>query len=169
MRDRLDQVSDWEDGRLLSLTARITVGPGEITVAIDPSGLGVALKIDADALEAGALRIASPFQLRKRGVESRLLLADTPSGSDEVLIRNIALAHQWFEQIKAGQTFSELATTSGVSKSRIQHLIDLAFLARDLLRDVLDGKQPLGFTSEWCVRHSLPSDWADQRKLLATL
>lgn len=59
--------------------------------------------------------------------------------------------------------------SSGVSKSRIQRMIGLAFLAPDLLRDVMEGRQPVGFTSEWCVRHSLPSDWSDLRKLLATL
>ncbi len=48
-------------------------------------------------------------------------------------------------------------------------MIDLAFLAPDIIRDVLEGRQPLGFTSDWCLRHCLPSDWADQRRLLATL
>ena len=56
-------------------------------------------------------------------------------------------------------------TTNG----RIHKLIDLAFLAPDIIRDVLDGKQPLGFTSDWCVRHTLPGDWQDQRALIATL
>lgn len=48
-------------------------------------------------------------------------------------------------------------------------MIDLAFLAPDIIRDVLDGKQPVGFTSEWLLRHDLPSDWQDQRALIATL
>lgn len=48
-------------------------------------------------------------------------------------------------------------------------MIDLAFLAPDIVRDVIDGKQPLGFTSEWCKTHVLPSDWGDQRALIATL
>ena len=48
-------------------------------------------------------------------------------------------------------------------------MIDLAFLAPDIVRDVIDGKQPLGFTSEWCLRNDLPSDWQEQRALLASL
>ncbi|WP_430450196.1 hypothetical protein [Rhodophyticola sp.] len=48
-------------------------------------------------------------------------------------------------------------------------LINLAFLAPDIIRDVLDGKQPLGFASDWCVRHTLPVNWQDQRALIATL
>jgi hypothetical protein len=52
---------------------------------------------------------------------------------------------------------------------RIQQMIDLAFLAPDIVRDVLDGKQPIGFTSDWFKQHGLPSDWKSQRQLLATL
>lgn len=48
-------------------------------------------------------------------------------------------------------------------------MIGLAFLAPDIIRDVLDGKQPLGFTSHWAKTHSIPSNWVDQRKLLKTL
>jgi hypothetical protein len=57
----------------------------------------------------------------------------------------------------------------GGSKRRIQHIIGLAFLAPDIVRDVVDGRQPMGFTSDWCKRRGLPSDWAEQRVLLATL
>ncbi|MEZ5913775.1 MAG: hypothetical protein R3D84_17415 [Paracoccaceae bacterium] len=48
-------------------------------------------------------------------------------------------------------------------------MIDLVFLAPDLICDVLGGKQPLGFTSDWCMRHQLPSDWSEQRTLPASL
>jgi site-specific DNA recombinase len=47
--------------------------------------------------------------------------------------------------------------------------LDLAFLAPDIIRDVSQGKQPFGFTSGWCSRHDLPSDWQAQRDLIATL
>jgi hypothetical protein len=102
-------------------------------------------------------------------VETRIILADAPAGIDETLIRNIAKAHAWFEQIKAGKTFSEIARTDATSKRRIQQMIDLAFLAPDIVRDVIEGKQPLGFTSDWCLRHFLPCDWNEQRKLIAAL
>ncbi|MBT8474892.1 MAG: recombinase family protein, partial [Alphaproteobacteria bacterium] len=75
----------------------------------------------------------------------------------------------WFERIKAGETFTEIAKAEGSSKRRIQQMIDLAFLAPNIVRDVIDGKQPLGFTSDWCKTHELPSDWSDQRTLVATL
>lgn len=55
------------------------------------------------------------------------------------------------------------------SKRRVQQMIDLAFLAPDIVRDALDGSQPLGLTSDWLLRHDLPANWKEQRALVATL
>ena len=84
-------------------------------------------------------------------------------------MRNIALAHAWFERLKGGTTVAEIAEEAGTSKRRVQQIIELAFLAPDIVADVLEGRQPLGLTSDWCLRHTLPSDWAKQRALLAAL
>ena len=127
------------------------------------------LAIEMDALNEHSLTITTNFQLRKRGVETKLILADVPTGQDDKLIRNIASAHAWFKQIKSGATFDQIADAEQTSKRRVQQIIELAFLAPDIIRDVLEGKQPVGFTSDWCVRHSIPSDWNAQRDLLQSL
>ncbi len=64
------------------------------------------------------------------------MLADAPVGRDDILIRNIAHAYHWFDQIRAGRSFDAIAKTDGISKRRIQQMIDLAFLAPDIVRDV---------------------------------
>jgi site-specific DNA recombinase len=154
---------------LLALVARVDIAPGSMTLKMDAVILAERIAIDAECINADALTSRHPFQLRKRGVETRIVMADTPAGQDETLIRNIARAHAWFERIKAGATFAEIAETEGTSKRRVQQMIDLAFLAPDIVRDVLDGRQPAGFTSDWCKTHELPSDWSEQRALVATL
>jgi len=55
------------------------------------------------------------------------------------------------------------------SKRHIQQMINLAFLAPDIVRDVLEGTQPFGFTSDWCKHHSLPVSWTEQPTLIAAL
>ncbi|KQI70620.1 hypothetical protein AN191_17215 [Loktanella sp. 5RATIMAR09] len=92
-----------------------------------------------------------------------------PTGQDETFIRNIAKAHHWLRQLTSGNAFDGIAVGEGTSKRRVHQMMDLAFLAPDILRDVLDGKQPTGFTSDWCKGHSLPSDWNMQRRLIASL
>ncbi|AZQ68702.1 recombinase family protein [Silicimonas algicola] len=161
--------ADPDRSGMLALVERIDIAPGLMILKLDADSVAAQLAMDATQIDAAALSRSHPFQLRKRGVETRIVLADTPTGQDETLARNIARAIEWLERIKAGETFGEIADAEGTHKSRVQQIIRLAFLAPDIVRDVLDGRQPLGFTSEWSLRNELPSDWQEQRALLATL
>ena len=153
----------------LDLVERIDLRPGDISISLKGETLGTLLEQNLEDLPQEHLMITMPFQLRKRGVETKLIFADAPGDRDEALIKNIATAHNWFEQIKAGKSFGQLASDERTSTRRIHQMIELALLAPDLIRDILEGNQPIGFTSDWCLRHSIPSDWSEQRALLATL
>lgn len=48
-------------------------------------------------------------------------------------------------------------------------MIGPALLAPDIIRDVLDGAQSVGFTSYCYKGTALPSDWDGQRQVLASL
>ena len=169
-RDKVQRISaDKEARTLLQFVERIDLIPGAMTVTLDAAQISALVGCAQTGLEPKALMITTPFQLRKRGVETKLIFADTPGQRDETLINNIAKAHHWFEQIKSGKTFSQIAADDQTSKRRIQQMINLAFLAPDIIRDVLHGMQPLGFTSDWCLRHAIPTNWDKQRALIATL
>jgi len=159
-----DRVTSW-----LELIKRIDLKAGELSIGLDQKKISAFFLRDSDHEIQDPLSIKAPFQIRKRGVETKLIFADAPSTRDETLIKNIAKAHHWFEQIKAGKTFSQIAASDQTSKRRIQQMIELAFLAPDIIRDVLEGTQPLGLTSDWCKHHSLPVSWTEQRTLIATL
>ncbi|MEL7202849.1 MAG: recombinase family protein [Pseudomonadota bacterium] len=164
-----DLCSKGDGATLLGIVERIDLSPGRLTLQLSPNALAVTAQCEPGVINEGSLTRTCPFQLRKRGVETRIILAEAPAEIDETLIRNITRAHNWFEVIKSGKTFSEIAVAEGTHKSRVQQMIGLAFLAPDIIRDVLEGKQPVGFTSDWCKSNTLPSDWAEQRELLATL
>ncbi|MGB3316870.1 MAG: hypothetical protein WBB85_20975, partial [Albidovulum sp.] len=170
LRSTLDVlIGDADRADLLNLVGRIDIAPGHLMLELDAAALAGHLAIDAGRLTPEALTRSVPFQLRKRGVETKLVLADAPAGRDDILIRNIARARDWFNEIKAGRSFEEIAETEGTSRRRVQQMIDLAFLAPDIIRDVLDGKQPIGFSSDWCKTHALPSSWDEQRRMVAAL
>jgi site-specific DNA recombinase len=154
---------------VLDLVHTIKIKAGELQIALGGGSVSHLLSVKVGRLESAALTITSPFQIRKRGVETKLVLGDGNPDLDETLIQNAAKAHQWFERIKAGQTLSDVAKASGTSSRRIQQIIELAFLAPDVTKMILDGNQPLGFTSEWVKQHSLPSNWQEQRAIIATL
>jgi hypothetical protein len=159
-----DEIKSW-----LKLVGRVDLKAGELTILLDETKVAKTLGCDRELMSPNELTFQAQFQLRKRGVETKLIFADAPSCRDETLIHNIAKAHLWFEQIKSGKTFAQIAAEDTTSKRRIQQMIDLAFLAPDIIRDVMDGTQPFGFTSDWCLRHTIPTSWPEQRKLIATL
>ena len=122
-----------------------------------------------EQINSEALLIKSEFQHRKRGVESKIILAGQANPRDEVLWANITRAHRYFEMILSGMTYSEIAQAECTSKDRIQKLADLALLAPDIVRDILQGYQPIGLTSEWLIRHAIPANWQEQRDLISKL
>ena len=145
------------------------LGPGQLGISINTEKLGALLEYGLEDIPQDQLSITAPFQLRKRGVETKLVFADTPRDRDDTLIQNIAKAHDWYQQVKAGKTLSDVARANNTSSRRIQQMIELAFLAPDITNMILQGNQPLGLTSEWCKQHPLPGDWQEQRALIATL
>ena len=153
----------------LDLIEQIELRSGQLSITLNAEKLGALLEQGLEDFEEDDLTITTPFQLRKRGVETKLIFTDAPGDRDEILIKNIAKAYDWYQQIKAGRTLSEIATASDTSNHRVQQLIELAFLAPNLLKDILAGQQPSGFTTHWFRRHGLPINWQNQRDLLATL
>ena len=74
-----------------------------------------------------------------------------------------------FDLIRSGKTYAEIAEAEGASKRRVQQLIELAFLAPDIVRDVWDGGQPVGLTSHWLKSHAFSPVWTAQQDLFRVL
>ena len=122
-----------------------------------------------ERIREDALRILAPFRLRRRGVETKLVLGNSSKSVDHTLLRNIANALSWLDQIKAGKTYEQIATEDAIPKARVHKAIRYAFLAPDIVRTIVDARQPVGLTSSYLLHHPLPDDWEKQRALIATL
>jgi len=152
-----------------SLIADVRIRAGSMKIRLDRDRLSKQLDVPrADIFEEG-LVFGKPFQLRKRGVETKLVLGGIQAEPDQTLIRNIVAAQKWFAAIRQGQTFEQIAEEAGLTKPRILQMMDHAFLAPDIVKQIAAGKQPVGFTSEWLQRNALPIDWDEQRQLIASL
>jgi DNA invertase Pin-like site-specific DNA recombinase len=173
---RLSRLSGTEPGRTadqqrlcLALVERIDIAPGDMRITISGQHLARHLDVDPSPIAEDLLTFRAPFQLRKRGVEARLIIGDQASDIDATLLRNIARAHRYFDLVRSGKTFSEIAETDGVSKRRVQQMIELAFMAPDVIRAVREGRQPVGLTSDWLKRHAFSPVWSEQRAAFAAL
>jgi hypothetical protein len=99
----------------------------------------------------------------------KIIVGDGAAQVDRALLDNVALANHLYRQLKDGQSYQAVAAKAGISKRRVQQIVGLAFLAPDIVRDIANGSQPLGLTSDWCLRHELPAEWKAQRQRIATL
>ncbi len=153
----------------LSTIQRAKIQPGRLEVELDKERLAQLLELPTNQIDGTFLRFDASFQLRRRGVETKLILGGEQRQRDETLFRNIAKGRQVLELVCSGKSYSQIADKLGTSKRNVQHLIEFAFLAPDIIEDVYDGKQPVGFTSEWVKRNKLPSDWDAQCAMIARL
>jgi hypothetical protein len=150
--------------------------PQERADRIDLGTENIAILVDLRDLLPGEARISHtvPMAMRRRGVESRLIIehgrgGSGASGLDLVLIKAIARGRQWFEDLVSGRAGSlvEIAKAEGVTESYVGRLLPLAFLAPDIVESVLAGTQPVHVTTELLTKRvDLPMDWKEQESLL---
>ena len=174
LTDRLDQLvtktaGDIDNHQLLQFVGKAGIKPGTMAIRLSPEVLASALHIKKERIRPDALQFAIPFRIRRKGVEAKFDTGNQAPDVDTVLLRNVAKAHRWFEMLKQGHSFAEIAEQEQLSARRIQQLMDHAFLAPDITRSIIAGKQPAGLTTEYLQRSELPEEWAEQRKLFAML
>lgn len=151
---------------LLTVIERIDIKQGEITLTINRDQLGSHLHINSDLLNEDALIFCSPFQLKKRGVEAKLVIGHAARTIDPVLIRNLMRAHGIFKAIKAGRSVDEIAKDQSTGNQRITELLKLALLSPQITTAILHGEYPTSLTSDRLLKTSLPVCWQEQKQLI---
>jgi site-specific DNA recombinase len=148
-------------------------------VDLDQDGMRLSLKLPLSNAESGARGASShlsikrrvPMQLRRRGVELRLVInggARASCKTDPSLLRAVARAHCWFDDLVSGRSMVEIATRDGVGKQYVSRLIRLAFLAPEMVERIVAGRQPPELTPQALRigRFDISVDWAAQRRAL---
>ena len=123
-------------------------------------------------MSSGNCIIGLPIQLKRRGVEAKLVLASAqgqPSTPDARLLALLADAQRWFDDLTSGRAASvrDLAKRYGRDKGEVSRTLALAFLAPDIVAAILDGRQPVALTPHRLKRLVLPLRWREQRFALA--
>ena len=136
----------------LLATLRARLGPGETA--------------QPDAADTALLRLILPVRMRRRGGRSWILGSTSPgSQRDPVLIKALRAAHAMLGVDHAGLPVLEAAPSSSYPR----RLVRLAFLAPDLQRAILAGRQPPGLTLAQLLRTPIPSLWSEQATLFEAL
>ncbi len=154
----------------------VKVDVDTLTITLDRNDLLGALThgslSESAASEPESIEILVFVQLRRRGVEAKLILmdeADAPRTPDQSLIALLAQARQWMEALRCGTASSvtHLAERHGADRGDVGRILGLAYLAPDIVGAILQGRQPVELTVSRLKRLGrVPPKWVDQRRLL---
>ena len=90
--------------------------------------------------------------------------------ADLTLLRAVARARRWFEEITSGRVPSsaEIARREGLQKGYVARLTRLAFLSPTVVEAAVEGRTPPGLNLQTLMarRLILPPTWRDQERLL---
>jgi DNA invertase Pin-like site-specific DNA recombinase len=111
-----------------------------------------------------------PMRMKRRGIEMRLIINGAgPVRVDQTLLKTIVRAHKWFNDLTTGKVknMAKIASSEGVDKSYVSRVVNLAFLAPDIIESIIAGHQPADFNVEKLTKRTdLPLEWAQQYQLL---
>jgi hypothetical protein len=91
-----------------------------------------------------------------------MLAARSQQHRDPALIKSLRKARAMVGKDAHAMPWIDAAPASPY----LRKMIRLAFLAPDIQRDILAGRQPPGLTLEQLIHMDIPAGWVEQRRLL---
>lgn len=168
------ETADAKRSLLQKLARRIALGQKALTIDLDCRALAEHLLDRALRSDGGAekLSITCPFDIKRRGVEMRIVLGDTLSNSAEPNAALIDVVHRsqlYLHQLTdgSGRSLTEIASLNATTVSEVSRLLPMAFLSPKIVSRIIAGNQPIELTAHRLSRLSgLPLAWTDQAALL---
>jgi hypothetical protein len=115
-----------------------------------------------------------PMTFRPRGGKTVIVLPDGSRGvvrreatTDNTMIKVIARGFRWQRLLYDGTyaTIEDLAAAEKINPSYVSRILRLAYLSPTVVQAILEGSHPAWLTMKDLLR-PLPSDWAEQERLL---
>jgi site-specific DNA recombinase len=159
--------------------ARAALGELIKQVQLTQTGLRVTVTMPVVSVGAGpgdgiALSHFVPMRMRRRGVELRLILhgpADEQRQVYAALLKALARARSWFEEVAAGRASSlaEVARRERLRKRYVARLTKLAFIAPSIAEAVVEGRAPIGVNLQMLMdgRLELAPCWSEQQRVFS--
>ena len=169
--------------RILSLVSRIEIASDGITIGFNPMGTAAALGVEGGAHStaiADAPRLSVSMVLRRRGIETKLILIDNGRPvvePDQTMIRALARARRWMTDLLDGVhgSINDLAHAYGTNAGYVARHLPLACLSPAVVTSILEGRQPVVSEARqsrelttWDLlnRIEIPPDWTEQARRL---
>ena len=163
---------------LHALVKRIDVCLETVDITIRPAALpgiaGSGPAVDKSLATDGPTKVMSvPARLKRTGMETKLLVQGTSGPADRKpdrsLIRLLGQAHRFRSMLMTdcGNSMRNIAGDAGVSSSYFTRVLRLSFLAPEITKTILQGRQPPGLTANRIMQTGrLASSWNEQKAQL---
>jgi site-specific DNA recombinase len=162
---------------LTALIERIDVRANKVDIHLRPTQLGALLDVASkplpNASDDETQILSIPLRLHRCGREIKMRVDGTDpfaaANPNAPLIKLLIRARRLNAALidSGGVPFAALAQRQGVSPSYFTRLVGLSYLAPDITRAILDGRQPPALSTDKLLAHSrLPLAWHDQRNVL---
>ena len=170
------KTSDEKRAVLADVIHRIELEPASLTMQIRRSALARLIS-GSDAISVtndvdDVASIVCPMSLRRRGVETRLVLTNEIARArspDAALLDLVARAQRYLDDLTSGRcaTLTEVAAANHTPLSEVSRILPLTFLSPKIVEAIVAGRQPTELTAQRLSRLSdLSASWTDQAVLL---
>ena len=165
LNDAKDRLAALDIKGTLDLITRVDLIETKASIQLDVEKVAALIKTEISKLDLELLRIEEPVTLRKRTNGTKLTWVGYKGEPNHALIRAIVTAQAWVEEIKAGQSVSDIMQAHNIPEGMIWKRIRLAFLSPEVLKAIAQGKTNRDLTIKMHTQHDLPLDWSEQQAL----
>ena len=122
------------------------------------------------SLDGRILTIQVPMTFKTRGGRKLVISPDgVPSWAkprtriDNTMVKALARAFRWRRLLETGvyNTVEEIAAVEKINTSYVSRVLRLTLLAPDIIKTILDGRQPDGLTLAKLIK-PFPVEWKEQ-------
>ena len=159
-----------------NIVERVTLAANRIEIWLNRAKIAAALEAGGGSQrpDIDPIILSIEAKLRRAGKGKRLVIANGAEAEVNAgLVELIKDAFTIRIQLLSGSDDSIEAMSGrlGMNKCRLTSLIRLSYLAPDIVRALLEGRQPIELTPTRLLRLSkdLPHDWSEQRHVFPRL
>jgi site-specific DNA recombinase len=147
------------------IIASVRLEMDQVGIGLNVAALAEHLQINVDKLAPEIAVIQRPWQIKRRGVETKIMIGDEVAPPDATLIKRLHQAHAWAQEIRRGVSLKTIASQAGVTPAYIRSRSKLAFLSPKIQEAILAGFLDPKFTVNHILAMKIPWDWDQQETL----
>ena len=124
------------------------------------------------SLKENTISIFIPMTIKKRGCTAMIIVpknieSDDRPYYDKKLIKAFAKAYKWQQSLCKNSKLSinSIAESESLTPAYVGRILRLNFLAPDIIKAILDGKQPRDLRLQDFMNNNIPDLWEEQRNL----